>query len=562
MDKKRLTTGEGSSVPTSMWVAAVLIGMSSFMFGYALSSMNSCLVLGDGNSASKCYNGDDNSSPSCPVGSLYDDLDLNTYETSIATSLTVLGAWIGCSMGSHPSEVYGRKFTVLSNNFLYIAGALLAASGFDWGLYVGRFLTGLAVGVTSVVAPVLLSEIASDSTRGTITTLHQLLLTIGILMASLLAYGFVMNVSHGWQYVQAFGAVPAVVMLVCAPMIPESPKWLITHKKDHRAALEVLAWMRSDDADVEAEVDRLMKQSEANGDDEKKTTWAEVFAWKKAVVIGCGIMFVQAITGINSVIFYSTTIFGFAGFSESILATSAVGLVNVLTTVLSSYLVDKMGRKTLILAGTYIMFASLMVLSMVLWVGDGIGAKIQGIIAVLAVLTYVFGFAIGLGAVAWVVMSEIMPTQLRAKGFSLFVSINWGLNLLIGLLTLPAIDGLGGYNSNMDDDEQTKAQKTGVAMLYFIFAMITIAGISFITTMVPETKGKTPEELTGGPIGLLLNDGGKTNGSTKDNRDGPYYFAADSGIGGSASNNNHISSPLISSNDSNEANGSGKSFNL
>ena len=98
-------------------------------------------------------------------------------------------------------------------------------------------------------------------------------------------------------------------------------------------------------------------------------------------------------------------------------------------------------------------------------------------------------------------MSEIMPTHLRAKAFSLFVSINWGLNLVIGLLTLSAIDGLGGVKSNMDDDEQSDAQKTGVAILYFIFAIVTAVGIVFITLVIPETKGKTPEELTGGPSG-------------------------------------------------------------
>lgn len=146
----------------------------------------------------------------------------------------------------------------------------------------------------------------------------------------------------------------------------------------------------------------IQEAAENQNDDGSHASWGDLFAWKKAVIIGCGLMFVQAITGINTVIFYSTTIFGFAGFHESILATVSVGLVNVLATLLSSYLVDSMGRKTLLLSGTYIMFGALMVLSMVLWIGDSIGESIQGIIAVLAVLVFVFGFAIGLGAVAWV----------------------------------------------------------------------------------------------------------------------------------------------------------------
>ena len=155
------------------------------------------------------------------------------------------------------------------------------------------------------------------------------------------------------------------------------------------------------------------------------------------------------------------------------------------------------------------MFGALMVLSMVLWAGDKAGASTQGIIAVIAVLVYVFGFAIGLGAVCWVIMSEVIPTRLRTKAVSLFLCINWGCNLVIGLLTLPAIDALGGVKSGMDDDEKSSAEKVGVAILYFIFAIITLIGIVFMQFYVPETKGKTPEELVGDGV----NTGIKTNGS-------------------------------------------------
>lgn len=163
-----------------------------------------------------------------------------------------------------------------------------------------------------------------------------------------------------------------------------------------------------------------------------------------------------------------------------------------------------MGRKTLLLSGTTIMFVALMILSMVLWYGDSMGETTQGMIAVISVLLYIFGFAIGLGAVSWVVMSEIMPTRLRTKAMSLFLGINWGSNLIIGLLTLTAIDALGGVTKSMSDDEVSNAEKIGVAKLYFIFAMITAAGFLFIQIYIPETKGKTPEEI--------MSHSNKTNG--------------------------------------------------
>lgn len=214
-----------------------------------------------------------------------------------------------------------------------------------------------------------------------------------------------------------------------------------------------------------------------------------MFVWKKSVIIGSGLMFIQAMTGINSVIFYSTTIFGFAGFKDSILATASVGAVNVLTSVLATTLVETMGRRTLLLIGTSIMLVSLLVLSMILWHGGGIGESSQGLVAVVAVLVYIFGFAIGLGSVCWAVMTEIMPTRLRTKAVSLFLSLNWGANLIVGLVTLTAIDFCGGVQHGMNEDEKSNAEKIGVAIVYFIFAAITFVGLVFIYTLVPETKG-------------------------------------------------------------------------
>jgi hypothetical protein len=151
----------------------------------------------------------------------------------------------------------------------------------------------------------------------------------------------------------------------------------------------------------------------------------------------------------------------------------------------------------LLLIGTTIMLGSLLVLSMVLWHGGGFGESTQGLIAVIAVLVYIFGFAIGLGSVCWAVMTEIMPTRLRTKAVSLFLSLNWGANLVVGLVTLTAIDLCGGVKHGMTEDEKSDAEKIGVAIVYFIFAIITFVGLVFIYTLVPETKGKSPEEIMG-----------------------------------------------------------------
>jgi hypothetical protein len=141
------------------------------------------------------------------------------------------------------------------------------------------------------------------------------------------------------------------------------------------------------------------------------------------------------------------------------------------------------------------MLIGLLVLSPVLLTSDG---SVSGLIAVLALLVYVVGFAIGMGAVIWVIMSEMIPTRVRTKAVSLFLCISWGSNLIIGLVTLTAIDVMGGVTSSMTDDQQSQAEKVGVAYLYLFFAGMCVVSILFIVFMVPETKGKTPSALKGG----------------------------------------------------------------
>lgn len=257
-----LTQKSPDMLPFKMWINACLIGLSSFMFGYQIVALNSCLVSGDANSPSACYNGDDDSNPSCPKGTIFDDLNLNDIEIQIATSLVVLGAWIGCFIAAKPSEKLGRKNTLLLNNIFYIIGSTFSASGDFYLLCVGRFIGGLGVGVTSSVGPVLLSEISHESTRGQLTTFHPAFITFGILCASLLAYGFVTYVNHGWRLVQLCGAVPALVMTMFSSWMTESPKWLLTKKNDRSGAVAVLKQIRpvaDDDSAVEAEVCRFFE---------------------------------------------------------------------------------------------------------------------------------------------------------------------------------------------------------------------------------------------------------------------------------------------------------------
>lgn len=491
-----------------MWTAALLIASQSFLYGYVLAALNACLVTGAGNDSEACFNNDDNNSGgSCPPGTIYNDLNLSTIETSLATALMIVGAWAGSVFGSYPSELYGRRQTLLINSLFFFLGGALSGSGNVVAFFIGRILSGFGSGVVSCLCPVLLSEIASEESRGIITTMHQVLLTLGIFIVSMIAYGFVQYVNHGWQYVQAFQAIPVIVLIAFKQFVPESPKWLFKQGR-REEALQILVNLRSPDCDVNKEMNSWL--SESKGSSDAEVSWGEVFSHQKAMVIGCGLMFFQAFTGINSVIFYSTTIFGFAGFDQAILATASVGIVNFVVTVLSASLVDKMGRKILLVIGMYTMLGALALLSTILYAADG--GVAQGAIAVVAVLVYICGFAIGLGAVVWVILSEIIPTRLRSKAMSLFLNISWACNLVIGLGSLPAIDGLGGVKNDMNDDAKETAEKNGVAFLYYIFMGITGVAIIFVHIFVPETKGKSADEAPQVPLLSEYDEDAKMNG--------------------------------------------------
>jgi SP family arabinose:H+ symporter-like MFS transporter len=415
--------------------------------------------------------------------------------------MTILGAWAGCLLSSRPSEYFGRKVTLLGNSFFYIIGAILSLVVNKYSLFCGRFLSGIGVGVTSVVCPIILSEVAPVAIRGFVTTMYQVNITASILVASLFAYGFVNYVNSGWRWCQGLELIPACLPLIMAPYIRESPKWLVQNNQQNEA-MSVLKSMRVNNEENVLTKELLLIIEECKTDpNAKEVTWTEVFADKRPLTIGCLLMFIQAFTGINSVVFYSTTIFAIAGFKNAILATVMWGVVNLLSTIGSASLMDKYGRKIFLIIGTSIMCVSLIVLSTSLLTtttessASSTGTTVGGIIAVISVLFYIFGFAIGLGAVVWVMLSELMQVRTRSKAISLFLSVNWASNFTIGMTSLIAIDLLGGIHAGMTDDEELHARTHGVAYLYYIFAALSGLAVVYMYICVPETKGKKPEDF-------------------------------------------------------------------
>jgi len=220
-------------------------------------------------------------------------------------------------------------------------------------------------------------------------------------------------------------------------------------------------------------------------------TWGDVFAQFKPVVIGWALAMYQALTGINAIMFYSTTIFEIAGVDEPVIGSIGVQLLNLVCTLVAVYLIDRKGRVALLIGGTWTMLIALVTLAVVLLTVDN--DDVVGPLSVLLTLMFVAGFAIGLGAVLWVYMSEIISTKIRAKAYGLFLATNWTVNIIYGFTTLTIVETIGESYEGSDDDEQNN--KAGAAWLFIIFGTVTATCLVFMHAMLPETKGKTVEEI-------------------------------------------------------------------
>lgn len=453
---------ESKSTNFLKWTAFV-ITLSSFVWGYSISVLNVCIV-------------DDQ------PGSILVDFNLNDAEKQFATALVLIGAWIGAVLTEYPAERFGRKPVLLLSNALYLLGTMCCALAISKNsLFLGRFLIGLACGGVTGVVPTLLTEISPAEIRGQITTLHQLQLTIGILMSGVIGFFFVSDLPSGWRYVNGFMILPVLLQCLLWKYVPESPRWL-AQKQRAGEARNVLVRLRSGVAvdEIETEVDDIIKHAAQTTS--AQPTWAETFAYRREMTIGSTLVVFQVMTGINTVIFYSARIFAYAGVEDAIAATTSVGAINVLMTVLSVYLVDRYGRRPLLLIGTTMMVISLFILSVALLYLDSL-VKLQGTIAVASTLGFVSGFAIGFGAVIWVFLGEILPTKVRSKAMGFFMGISYLLNIFIATCTLTIIHALGSGPT------EKEREKNGIAKLYFICCILSVIALLFIRKYVAETKG-------------------------------------------------------------------------
>jgi SP family galactose:H+ symporter-like MFS transporter len=398
--------------------------------------------------------------------------NLTSTMEEVVTSVVLAGAVIGAATGGTLADRLGRRKTVLLSAGIFAAGAIgTALSPSLPVLIAGRIVVGMGIGAASFTAPLYVSELAPPSVRGSLVSLNQLAVTIGIVVSYLVDFAF--SDIQGWRWMFGLAAIPALILGTGMFFLPDSPRWLVSRGKSNQAH-KILKRIRVTNQ-VQDELGNI-KESE------KKQTgeWAELLQpmVRPALIVGVGLAILQQVTGINTVIYYAPTIFQAAGFKSAnvaILATVGVGAVNVLMTMVAIWLVDRSGRRPLLLAGISGMILSLGVLGLAFQLTNL--SAFLGWIAVGSLIVYVGSFAIGLGPVFWLLISEIYPLKIRGLAMSVATIANWGANLLVALTFLTLIQVLGRPGT------------------FWLYGLLGVGAWLFAYFLVPETKGRSLEDI-------------------------------------------------------------------
>ncbi|MFV0591928.1 MAG: sugar porter family MFS transporter [Draconibacterium sp.] len=393
---------------------------------------------------------------------------------TVAALLTI-GCLIGALFTGNFTKKYGRKKVMMTTAVLYIASALgCALAGSSAILIFFRILSGLAVGATSVVCPMYISEISPAHNRGRLVSMNQFAITIGIVLAYIFDYLLIGLGDDSWRYMLAVPALFGLLYLIFIVIsFPESPRWLVAQdQKDEAAHI-----MRK--IGGEQLIKKELPEIEKNIAEEKKKkqlTISELFKGKTGtiVLIGTVIAAFQQITGINAVIMFAPEIFKSAGAAkgDSMMMSMIVGLVNFLMTIVALWLVDKKGRKTLLLWGAVGMIFSLTYLT---WEFTKPAQYGPGVLA--ALLVYISFFAASFAPVMWVIISEIYPNRIKGVAMSFSTAVSW-LCTFLTVYFAPVIQG-----------------GLGLSYLFGIFGVFSILAFVFVKIWIPETKGKSLEQI-------------------------------------------------------------------
>jgi len=405
-------------------------------------------------------------------------LKLSPTLLEVVTSWVTLGALVGSLAGGEIADRLGRRTALLAAAGLFAAGAAVEAFAPNVTILVaGRLVVGFGVGVAAVAAPLYAAELAPAEHRGRFVSAYQLAITIGIFLAYLIDQALASD--REWRIMLGVSAVPALLLLVAILPAVESPRWLVRMGQRDRARDSIVRARPWVDPDV-----RLKSIEDSLRDEPPNASWSEVFApaWRRPLTIGIGLAVFQQITGINAVIYYSDRIFAAAGFSspqaQTMATTWAIGAVNVVATLIAVAFIDKLGRRPLLLAGLAGMCASLAAVGLAFFcAGTAAMSPTAGMVTLVALILFIVSFAFSLGPVVWTVINEIFPGRVRGRAVAVATAVNWGAAFLVSEFFITLVDAIGEAGT------------------FALFAIFCVAGGVWVYHRVPETKGRSLEQI-------------------------------------------------------------------
>ncbi|XP_057537661.1 probable polyol transporter 4 isoform X1 [Amaranthus tricolor] len=450
-----------SSTKKFVMASAVFASLNSVLLGYDVGVMSGAIIF------------------------IQEDLKISDVQIEVLVGILSIISLLGSLAGGKTSDVIGRKWTMALAAIVFQTGAAIMALAPNFGvLLTGRLFAGVGIGFGVMIAPVYIAEIAPAIARGSLTSFPEIFINLGILLGYISNYVFSGLPTHiNWRIMLGVGILPSVFIGGALFVIPESPRWLVMQNRIDEARVVLQKTIDNDKEVHEKLADIQQAAGNTNADKyEQKAVWKELLhptpaVWKM-LIAGCGIQIFQQITGIDTVVYYSPTIFKDAGIqsnSELLAATVAVGFTKTSTILIAIFLIDHLGRKPLLYISTIGMTTCLLGLSLSLAFleHEPIGIRL----ALLFVCGNVTFFSVGIGPICWVLSSEIFPLRLRAQASGLGAV---GSRVSSGLISMSFL---------------SVTHAITVAGAFFGFAIISALSVVFVYKCVPETRGKTLEEI-------------------------------------------------------------------
>jgi sugar porter (SP) family MFS transporter len=427
---------------------AIIAALGGFLFGYDTGVISGALLF------------------------VTKDLGASKFDQQAFVGALLIGAVIGAILSGYSADALSRRRTKIIAGCIYVVGALgSAVAQTSTQLIIARLVLGIAVGTASFVAPMYISELAPKKIRGGVTSFNQLMVVSGIMVAYIVNWAL-KDVANNWRWMLGLGALPGLVLAIGMFFQPYSPRWLVENDREDEA-LEVLKRARDSEDEAKEELGEIKEAAK----DERgvRDIWKPDV--RPLVVVGLVLAFAQQLIGVNTVIYYAPTILKFTGLGSGSAITQAlsVGITNVIFTIIAVLILDKVGRRPLLTIGTIGCIISLVVLG-VFFASSSLQHSASWI-ALVCLIVYIASFAIGLGPVFWLMISEIFPLSVRSPAMSVSTVGNWTSNFLVSSFFLSLT---------------TAITKQGTFWLYAGFGVLALI---FFYARVPETKDRSLEEI-------------------------------------------------------------------